>query len=138
MLTGLPHAARRLKEELVRKVRCVGHLFALSEPYLKGVSKQSDVRRGDFALQVIATQSGGLALNPGNDIAAQLQQCVADAGAYYKIAFDPAVTDRSNEYHHLEIRVANPGLTARTRQGYYSRPCVLGLHQQELPRIPGV
>jgi VWFA-related protein len=109
----------------------IGSRVSKLEPYLKGVSKQSDVRREDLALQVIATQSGGLALNPGKDIAAQLQQCVADAGAYYKIAFDPAVTDRSSEYHHLEIRVANPGLTARTRQGYYSRPCVLGL--QSLP-----
>jgi VWFA-related protein len=92
------------------------------EPYLKGVSKPSEVRRGDFALQVIATQSGGLALTAGNDIAAELQQCIADAGAYYQISFEPATTDRVNEYHHLEIRVANAGLTARTWQGYYSRP----------------
>ena len=29
---------------------------------------------------------------------------------------------RPNEYHQLEVHVAKPGLTARTRQGYYSRP----------------
>jgi VWFA-related protein len=92
------------------------------EAYLRGISKPSQVRSGNLALEVIATQSGGLALNSSRDIAAQLQECVADAGAYYEISFDPAITSRPNEYHQLEINVAKPGLTARTRQGYYSRP----------------
>ena len=90
--------------------------------YLEGVSKPSQVRMENLALGVIATQSGGLALDSSNDIAAQLQDCVADMGAYYEISFDPAITDRPNEYHRLEIRVARADLTARTRQGYYSQP----------------
>lgn len=69
-----------------------------------------------------ATQSGGLALHPGNDMASAMRRCVADARTYYEISFNPATADRPNEYHHLEIRVAKPGLTARTRQGYYSQP----------------
>jgi VWFA-related protein len=69
-----------------------------------------------------ATQSGGLALHPGNDMASAMLQCVADARTYYEISFNPTTADRPNEYHHLEIRVAKPGLTARTRQGYYSQP----------------
>jgi VWFA-related protein len=89
---------------------------------LKGVGEPSKVQIGDLALGVIATQSGGLALNSSNDIAAQLQECIADAGAYYEISFDPTTTDRPNEYHQLEVHVAKSGLTARTRQGYYSRP----------------
>jgi hypothetical protein len=36
-----------------------------------------------LTLGVIATQSGGLALSSGNDIATQLQKCVADTGGYY-------------------------------------------------------
>jgi VWFA-related protein len=68
------------------------------------------------------TPSGGLALHPGNDMASALRQCVADASAYYQISFHPAVADRRDEYHHLEIRVAKPGMTARSTQGYYSQP----------------
>jgi VWFA-related protein len=68
-----------------------------------------------------ATESGGLALHPGNDMASALRQCVADARTYYEISFNPAA-DRSTKYHHLEIRVAQPGLTARTQMGYYSQP----------------
>jgi len=69
-----------------------------------------------------ATQSGGLALHPGNDMASAMRRCVADARTYYEISFNSATAERPNEYHHLEIRVAKPGLTARTRQGYYSQP----------------
>lgn len=92
------------------------------EPYLRGVSKPNQVRPGNLALQVLAAQSGGLELKSDDDLTAQLGQCLADASAYYEISFDPIVIDRPNEYHQLEIRVARPGLTARSRQGYYSQP----------------
>ncbi len=68
-----------------------------------------------------ATESGGLSLHPGNDMASALRQCVSDLRTYYEISFNP-IADRSIEYHRLEIRVAKPGLTARTQQGYYSQP----------------
>jgi VWFA-related protein len=90
--------------------------------YLKGVSKPSQVDTGDVGLQVIAIQSGGLALNSGNDVTKFLQECVADAAPYYQISFVPPPAQRTNEYHHLEVKVAKPGLIARTRQGYYAQP----------------
>lgn len=40
------------------------------QQYLKGVSKPSQIRSGNFALEVIATQSGGLVLNSDDDVAA--------------------------------------------------------------------
>ena len=90
--------------------------------FLKGVSKPSQVQAGDLALEVLATQSGGIALNSSNDVAAQLQKCLADLGSYYELSFDPPHADKPNEYHQIEIRIAKPGLSARTRQGYYSQP----------------
>lgn len=92
------------------------------QQYLKGVSKPSQVRSGNFALEVIATQSGGLVLNADNDVALQLQQCLADMETYYELSFDPATTGRPNEYRRLEVNVAKHGLTVRTRQGYYANP----------------
>jgi VWFA-related protein len=90
--------------------------------FLKGVSKPNQVQAGDLALEVLATQSGGLALFSSNDVAAQLQKCLADLGSYYELSFDPPHGDKPNEYHQIEIRIAKPGLSARTRQGYYSQP----------------
>jgi hypothetical protein len=66
--------------------------------------------------------SGGPALTTGNDLAAYLQKCVADAQAYYELSFVPGLDQKGGEYHHLEVRVAKEGVTARTRQGYFSPP----------------
>jgi VWFA-related protein len=90
--------------------------------FLKGVSKPGQVQLGDLGLEVVATQSGGVALSSSNDIAAMLRKCLSDTSAYYELSFDPLRGDQTQEYHQLGIRMTQPGLTARTRQGYYSQP----------------
>jgi VWFA-related protein len=96
------------------------HIFYYQN-FLKGIRKPSQVDIADIALQVLATQTGGLALNSSNDIAALLRECVADTDAYYELSFNPAPGE-PDEYHQIEVKVAKPGLTARTRMGYYSLP----------------
>jgi VWFA-related protein len=90
--------------------------------FLKGVSRPDHVDAADLGLQVLATQTGGLALSSNNDIAAMLQTCVDDTEAYYEISFDAPPTEHPNEYHSIDLKLANPGLIARTRTGYYSQP----------------
>jgi VWFA-related protein len=90
--------------------------------FLKGVSKPNQVLLGNLGLQVFATQSGGLVLDLNNDVASLLQQCISDIAPYYEISFAAPAAERPDEYHHLEIRIDKPGLTARTRQGYYAQP----------------
>jgi VWFA-related protein len=90
--------------------------------FLKAVTKPSQVQLGDLGLQVLAVQSGGLALGPGNDIAGLLERCMADTTAYYELSFDAPPAEHRDEYHALQIKVAQPGLIARTRNGYYTEP----------------
>jgi VWFA-related protein len=90
--------------------------------FLKGVSKPNQVVAGNLGLPVLAVQSGGLALELNNDLTALLQECISDVAPYYEISFDPAPAERPDEYHSLEIKLAKPGLSARTRQGYYAQP----------------
>jgi VWFA-related protein len=92
------------------------------QSFLKGVSNANKAELGDLSLQVLAVQSGGLALTSSNDVASLLNQCLVDAQSYYELSFDPSPADRRDEYHSLEIKVDKPGLTARTRQGYYAQP----------------
>jgi VWFA-related protein len=92
------------------------------QEFLKGVSKQSQVNVGDLSLQVLAVQSGGLALASSNDVAQLLEKCMADTEAYYELSFVPAAADHRDEYHNILVQVAKPGLTARTRTGYYAQP----------------
>jgi VWFA-related protein len=102
-------------------VEGVGRSFYY-ESFLKGVSKPGQVELGDLSLQVLAVQSGGLALYGNNDTAALLRQCMADTRAYYKISFTPASAEHRDTYHRVEVQLSKPGLTARTLQGYYAQP----------------
>ena len=91
------------------------------QSFVKGVSETDQAQIGNLGLQVLATQSGGLALN-STGVTELLQQCIADTDAYYEISFASAPAERPNEYHHIEVRVTKPGLISRTRQGYYAQP----------------
>lgn len=93
------------------------------ELYLGGVKSALQSSAGNLALQVIATQSGGRALEePGNDFVEMIGACVQDASAFYTISFDPPRTDQVDVYHDLKVEVSKPGLIARTSTGYYDQP----------------
>lgn len=91
------------------------------ENYLKGVPSANKVDNGNLGLQVIATQSGGLVLNKSSDVAGLIAKCVADTKAYYTLFFQAADADHPDEYHELQVKIDKPGLTARTRTGYYAQ-----------------
>jgi VWFA-related protein len=94
----------------------------LYKDYLVGVTSAKTADSGNLALQVLAVQSGGLALDPNGDMAALLARCVADAGVYYEISFNVAPAAKPDEYHSLEIKLDRPSVKARTRSAYYAEP----------------
>jgi VWFA-related protein len=92
------------------------------EEFLKGVNSPSHTMPGNLGLPVLAVQTGGRVLNLTNDIATAIAECAADANSFYVLSFDAPRADKPNEYHSLAITVDKPGITARTRTGYYAQP----------------
>jgi VWFA-related protein len=90
--------------------------------YLKGVDAPEHADYGHLFLQVLATQSGGQVLYGNNDLAGLIDRCVADAKSYYVLTFNAPPAAHANEYHGLEVAIDKPGLTARTRTGFYAQP----------------
>lgn len=90
------------------------------QSFVKGIDNPNDAQLANLSLQVLAAQSGGLVLNGNNNIAGLLQKCVADAENYYELSFVPSPADPDKAYHQIEVRMTEPGLTARTRHGYYA------------------
>jgi VWFA-related protein len=89
--------------------------------FLKGITKLSDVHYGALGLQVLAEQSGGLALTESNDVASEIRKCVADGDSYYEVTYMPPAATKQNEWHKIEVKVGQAELVARTRLGYYAR-----------------
>lgn len=92
------------------------------QEFLKGVASSRSVQAGDLSLQVLAVQSGGRALNTSNDLAAAIASCAADADDFYVLTFEAPLADHADEYHSVSVRIDKPGVTARTRTGYYAQP----------------
>jgi VWFA-related protein len=94
----------------------------LYEAYLKPVRDFHKADAGNLSMQVLARQTGGRVLGPTNDIAGEIDNCIAEVGTYYTLQFAAPQAAGANEYHELKVVVDQPGLTARTSAGYYNQP----------------
>jgi len=90
--------------------------------FLRGVKAADRSSPGNLGLRVVAIQSGGRVLGPDNDLAAQIQSCVQDASAFYRLTFDPPKADKPNEFHELKVEIDKPDLIGWTITGYYNQP----------------
>lgn len=88
--------------------------------FLKGIRRPNDTDLGDLSVQVLALQSGGTVTN-SSDVASLIRKALTDADDWYEFTFDAPPADKPDEYHHLTVKVDQPGLIARTRDGYYAQ-----------------
>ena len=94
----------------------------LYKNFLNPVRTPHDAEAGDLGLKVLVTQTGGRIMGPDNDVVAQINRCIDDASAFYRISFDPPPAEHPDEYHDLKVGVDKPGATVRTNTGYYDEP----------------
>jgi hypothetical protein len=76
----------------------------------------------NLSRKVLADQSGGRVIDSGLDIVDEIENCVREAGRFYRISFDPLAAERSDEYHDLKVEIDQQGLSARTSTGFYDQP----------------
>lgn len=90
------------------------------EAFLGGPKNANDAQLADLGAQVLAVNSGGQYLTGSNDLVAQLDTCYHDAGAYYRLTFEPTSSANGDSYHRLQVKVNSPGLAVRSERAYYS------------------
>ena len=76
-------------------------------------------------LATLAHDTGGLLLH--SDIDSALRTAIEDSDGYYLIGYRPDASTFDSKtgefrYHNIKVEVTRPGLTVRTRQGFYGRP----------------
>ncbi|MHB1701470.1 MAG: VWA domain-containing protein [Acidobacteriaceae bacterium] len=92
------------------------------QEFEKGVPSAKKMQIGNLALQILALHSGGRVLNSSNDVASEIATAASDAEAFYTIKIVSPPATHPNEYRDISVKVDKPGLTARTRTGYYAQP----------------
>jgi VWFA-related protein len=88
--------------------------------FLKGVPKAGEAQFADLSIQVLSVHSGGITIEANSDVNGMIQRCLADAKSWYEITYDPPPAEKVNEYHHIEIKLSQRNLVARTSDGYYA------------------
>jgi len=71
-------------------------------------------------LPVLADLTGGRTVMNTEAPEAQLPALFGESHAYYLVAFAPADPSTTGKLHKIEVKVSRPGVTVRTRSGYYS------------------
>jgi Ca-activated chloride channel family protein len=82
----------------------------------------AEVLRARQALRTLSEQTGGRYIrDPGGaQMYATFQAIVQELGHQYTLGYYPALERRDGRWHRIDVRVARPGVTVRTRRGYYA------------------
>lgn len=78
----------------------------------------NEVRLSQDSLLSLSDETGGFAVVNRNQFGGSFQRIVEDNSSYYVLAYYPASTKRDGKFHKIEVRVARPGLSVRSRRGY--------------------
>jgi VWFA-related protein len=70
-------------------------------------------------LKTVAENTGGLAVTDTNDAQPGIQQALRENASYYMLGYVPTNTRAGGRYRKIDVRVAAPGVTVRTRSGYF-------------------
>ena len=68
----------------------------------------------------LAENTGGRAFPDRNDFATAIDQVFQENGSYYMLGYSPPNPAVDGKYRRVEVKVGRPGLTVRTRNGYYN------------------
>ena len=80
----------------------------------------ADRMQSQGALKTFAEKSGGkfVATAGGTAMREAFKNIVSELGTQYTLGFQPTNTAKDGKWHTLEVQVAKPNLTIRTRKGY--------------------
>jgi hypothetical protein len=71
-------------------------------------------------MKELASQTGGQAFVNTNDLARVMRAAADDSEASYTLGFYPHDIRWDNKYHALKVKVSQPGVHLRYRQGYFA------------------
>jgi VWFA-related protein len=89
--------------------------------------RSAEMFHSQDGLVMLARDTGGLFIHNTNDIAGAVREVMSDTEGYYLIGYHPDASTfdlRTGQpkFHKVALRLKRPGLTVRTRTGFYGSP----------------
>lgn len=102
----------------------------LSASALRALSdRKAEMQDARGGMSLLARQTGGFLVSNTNDFG--LPRVLLDQEGYYLIGYRPGAETFNRAFHNIKAKVKRPGLTLRTREGFY------GLNDKEvMPHKP--
>lgn len=86
-----------------------------------GLARRIYIQHSQGTLQLLPDETGGLALLDNNDLSGAMASIVSDLSGYYLIGYQPASgTFSGGGFHHVTVKVKRPGLSVRSRKGFFA------------------
>ena len=87
----------------------------------QGEIARREFKEAEFVLKQLSTETGGRAYFPtdARDLQKIYQSIWDELASQYAIAYSPGNPKRDGAWRRIQVRIVKPGLTARTKQGYY-------------------
>jgi Ca-activated chloride channel family protein len=81
-----------------------------------------DFKEAEFVLRQLSTETGGRVFYPNTvaELPKIYDQIAQELASQYAIGYTSKNQLRNGAWRRLTVRIAKPGLTARTRQGYFA------------------
>ena len=87
----------------------------------QGEIARREFKEAEFVLKQLSTETGGRAYFPtdARELAKIYQAIWDELSSQYSMAYSSANPKRDGAWRRVQVRVTRPGLTARTKLGYY-------------------
>jgi VWFA-related protein len=85
-----------------------------------GTRDWNDLYSTQGTMKELASATGGRAFLNTNDLARVMRAAADDSEASYTLGFYPHEIRWDNKFHALEVKVSQPGIHLRYRQGYFA------------------
>lgn len=96
-----------------------GGLRAPNEAGVRSADESNPGRMNREFLETVALNTGGFVVANTNDSNSGISQILSENSSYYLAGYAPANTRADGKYRRIEVRVNRPGVTVRTRTGYF-------------------
>lgn len=90
--------------------------------FLKPIRRYEEADTPDLMLQVLATHSGGDALEQSTDIQGEIEQAMHSMDAWYTLAYTPSSPLEANQLHTVSVSINESKDVVHAPIGYYSQP----------------
>lgn len=119
---GADTASRASLEDALREALAASVTIYAVDLMDEASASPAEVLRARSALRALSEQTGGRYIrDPGGaQMDATFRAIVQELGHQYTLGYYPPLERRDGRWHRIEVRVARPGVTVRTRRGYYA------------------